>query len=444
MTRRLAMLKSLLGDLLVVDGAKILAVNVAGAGLAFVSHVLFARWLGVGSYGTYVFALSWLSILLIVLQAGLNLSMVRFIAEYRASGNAPAMLAVIGFSNTVVLTLGAAAILVGGTIVTWGLTDASDEMRWTFYGTLALAVVIALMQQRAAVLQGLERVVQSTLVFEVLRPLALLAAVFFVSRSMALDAAVVMAVNLAVSAGVLAVLLVYARSRVLAEPAGADAAVPAWRDWLRTSLPYVAVTGLTILLTQMDILMIGHMLGTEQAGLYAPAAKVALLAIFPVVAVRARFGPLAARLFAGGQAAELQSRMNMATVLSVLACAGVLAVILPGQALILGLFGPEYLAGGTVVTIIAGAYLVYSVMGAVEMFFLVGPFERANAAVAALTLGLNLILNLILIPRFGIEGAAAATGAAMVCRAALSAVIVRRRTGLLPWAAGAAKDALRS
>ena len=427
-------IRALTSDLLFVDGAKILAVNVAGAGLAFVSHVLFARWLGVASYGTYVFALSWLSILFILIQAGMNLSMVRFIAEYRAQGNRAAMTAVVGFSNRVILILGACIAVIGWAVIVWTLPQSAEEMRGTLYGALALTVVMALIQQRTAVLQGLERVVQSTLVFEIARPLALLAAVFTLAQIATLDAALVMAVNLGVSLGVLIVLMAYARSSILAEPATDDRTAPSWRDWLKVSLPYVAVTGLTILLTQMDILMIGHILGTEQAGLYAPAAKVALLAIFPVIAVRARFGPMAAKLFAEGKTAELQSRMNVATLLSVAACAAMLAVILPGRSLILGLFGPDFLPGGEVVVILTLAYLAYSLMGAVEMFFLVGPFERMNALVSALTLGINLILNLILIPRFGIEGAAVATGAAMVIRAGISSVIICRRTGLVPWA----------
>ncbi|PIW31006.1 MAG: hypothetical protein COW30_00880 [Rhodospirillales bacterium CG15_BIG_FIL_POST_REV_8_21_14_020_66_15] len=427
-------LRPLLGDLLVVDGARILAVNVAGAGLAFVSHVLFARWLSVGSYGTYVFALGWLNILFIAVQAGLNLAMVRFIAEYRAQGNRAAMQAVIGFSNRVVLTLGLCAAAGGSLAVAVAWPDAADETRRTFHAALALTVVMALIQQRAAVLQGLERVVQSTMIFEIVRPLLLLGAVLVLAQASDLDAAVVMAANLGVSAGVLILLTAYARACVLAEPAKSDRPVPSWRHWLKTSLPYVAVTGLTILLTQMDILMIGHILGPEQAGLYAPAAKVALLAIFPAVAIRTRFGPMAAKLFAEKRTGDLQRRVNTATSLSLLACLGMLAVIVPGRAVILGLFGEAYTPGAAVVAILGAGYLAYSMFGAVEMFFLVGPFERANALVAAATLGVNLILNLVLIPRLGIEGAAVATGAAMAFRAALSAAVVNRRTGIRPWA----------
>src|SRR5690606_30698804 len=80
-TSPLGRLRPLMGDLLVTDGLRLLAVNVAGAGLAFLSHILFARWLSVASYGAYVVALSWLNILFILVQAGLNVALIRLVAE---------------------------------------------------------------------------------------------------------------------------------------------------------------------------------------------------------------------------------------------------------------------------------------------------------------------------------------------------------------------------
>ena len=96
-----AIVRRLMDNIVLIDSARILIVNVAGAGLAFLSHILFARWLTVASYGNYVFALSWLNVLAIVVQMGLNIAVVRLIGEYRASGNAAAIRRLAAHSDRV-------------------------------------------------------------------------------------------------------------------------------------------------------------------------------------------------------------------------------------------------------------------------------------------------------------------------------------------------------
>lgn len=421
-----------LRETLVIDGAKILVVNVAGAGLAFISHILFARWLSVESYGIYVFALSLFNILFIAIQAGLNLSAVRLIAEYRARGNAAAMAGLVTFSNAAVLILGGFVAAVGCATIFFMRNDFAVELERTLIAVFGLTIIMALLQQRMAILQGLERVLQSVLLFEILRPALFLVTVWGVARIWDLDSTAVMVANLLVTGAILIGVLPYTRASLRRVAARGEQTAPHWRSLLKVSLPYVAVTGITIVLTQMDVLMIGAILGPEQAALYNPAAKVALLAIFPMVAIRSRFAPMAVTLFTNKNTAALQARTTTATLVSVLTCLCVLAVILPARVPILDLFGPAYPGGASVMVILAIGNLIFSLSGAVEMFFLVGPFERFNALVISLTLGLNVVLNALLIPELGIDGAAYSTVAALIFRGALSGVIVYLRTGILP------------
>ena len=105
MTAR-GMVGKFLRHTVVSDSGKILVVNVAGAGLAFLSHLLFARWMSVESFGIYVYSLSWLNVLTVLMQAGLNVAAVRFIAEYRATRNHWAIARLVRFSTWTVIVLG--------------------------------------------------------------------------------------------------------------------------------------------------------------------------------------------------------------------------------------------------------------------------------------------------------------------------------------------------
>ncbi|MAN79941.1 MAG: hypothetical protein CMM77_08415 [Rhodospirillaceae bacterium] len=428
-----AAFRRLLGNVIVVDGARILTVNVAGAGLAFLSHILFARWLGVASYGNYVYALSWLNVLAVVVQLGLNIAVVRLIAEYRAADSITSIHRLIRFSNRVVLIAGLAVAGIGAALIAQFTTESAQELRTTLYLTLGLTIVLGLFQQRMAVLQGFERVFEAQAFHELARPALLILAAVAASRWDGFDASTVMGLNLAVTGLVLVGLVRYAGKLLATAGQGApDTAAPRPPRWLAIGLPYLIVTIVAIGLTQTDVLMIGSLIGPEQAGLYAPAAKVAMLVIFPAMAVRARIAPMVARLYADGDREAVQNRITVATLASLGTCIVGVIIIVAARDFILGLFGDAFRASDEVLIILALGYCIYTLGTSVETFLLMGPFERINAAVLLITLVANLLLNAFLIPYMGILGAAWATVGAMMLRAVLSTLIVFRRTGVLP------------
>jgi O-antigen/teichoic acid export membrane protein len=56
--------------------------------------------------------------------------------------------------------------------------------------------------------------------------------------------------------------------------------------------------------------------------------------------------------------------------------------------------------------------------------------QRACAFIYACAFAVNLVLCLVLIPRFGLLGAACSTATAVVCESVLLFVITKRRLGL--------------
>ena len=425
-----AIVRRLMDNIVLIDSARILIVNVAGAGLAFLSHILFARWLTVASYGNYVFALSWLNVLAIVVQMGLNIAVVRLIGEYRASGNAAAIRRLAAHSDRVVLAAGVASAGLGAALIGVFLSTDSDSLRTTLYLMLGTTVTLGLFQQRMAILQGFERVAEAQVLHEIARPLLLLAATVVASRWDGFGAPVVMGLNLAATALLLIVL--HRMTRRLMVEGGNNDDAPGARTWLAVGLPYLVISVVAIGLTQTDVLMIGSLLGTEAAGLYAPAAKIAMLVIFPAMAVRLRVAPMVSKLYAEGRTAAVQNRITVGTLAAFGTCVVGVLVILALRDIALGLFGDAYAVSAPVVVVLCLGYCVYTLGTGVETFLLMGPFERVNAAILLATLAVNLALNALLIPRLGMIGAAYATVGAMVIRAALSTAVVYCRTGILP------------
>ncbi len=68
-----------------------LAVNVAGAGLAFGLHILLSRMAGLQGYGVYVYAFTWVSVLALGARLGLDTGLVRFLPALDVKQDWPRM-----------------------------------------------------------------------------------------------------------------------------------------------------------------------------------------------------------------------------------------------------------------------------------------------------------------------------------------------------------------
>lgn len=411
-----------------------MAVNAVGMGLAYVSHVLFAKWMGLEQYGYYVYALAWLNVLTIFVQLGMNTSTVRLTSELLSRGDYAALLGLSSFSTQVVMTAGVSVMALGGVAIALVSEQLVRELILTLAVMSALVVVVSLLYQRMALLQGFEQVAQAQAFLEIVRPLVLIALVGACAMMFRVEAHWAMAINFAATALVLLLARV-AVAKFLIQGGERDV-VPAFhkRAWLAVSLPYLVIGGLTVVMNQSDVLMLGAMMGGVAAGLYTPAIKLAQLVLFPMLAMRSRAAPLLAKLYAQGDRQELQRQMNASTTVSTL-FGFVLAIGLFWQReTLLGLFGPDFVAAAPALVVLAVGMAVFSITGGVEVLLIFGPFERLTVFIYSLVVILNITLNLILIPSMGVLGAAYATTTTVIVRGLISTFVVWHRAGVLPWA----------
>lgn len=419
---------------LIQGGMRVMAVNAIGMGLAYASHVLFAKWLGVEHYGYYVYALAWLSVLTIFVQLGLNTSTVRITAELRASNDNGAILGLSIFSTFVVVFVGTAVLILGGVLLAMATDLLSRALSLTLAVMLPLVVVLSLLNQRMALLQGFERVAYAQFFLEIIRPVLLIAAMGISMQFIAFGAPGAMTINLIVTAVTLVVATWAVIRNMNAVIGGTTMRQFRSREWLRVSLPYLVIGGLTIAMQQSAVLMLGTMLGGVPAGLYVSAAKLSQLILFPMMAIRSRAAPMLARLFAENDHMELQRQMNVTTVTSVLTGVMLAVGLVWQREPLLALFGTDFVVAAPAILVLAVGMAVFSITGGVEVFLIFGPFERVTTLIYVLVLAVNIVLNLILIPRMGFMGAAYATTASVALRGAISAYVVWRRAGILPWA----------
>lgn len=411
-------------------GASLLT-RVASAGAAFGLHVLLARLAGPDQYGTYSFVLAWLGIAVLVADLGLDLSLVRFVAAYRAQAAWAQLAGLWRWSRRLVL---AVACLIGAAaaLFLWlARRELDASLVWTGWIACGMLPAAALLRLGEGRLLGLKRVALAQLPEGVVRPAvaAALAIVLFGVSGRALSSPAAMGLHLvavAVAAG-----LILALGRRAAPPVPSDIE-PRYdrRSWVRVSLPLGGEAGLRLLSNSLDVILLGAVAGMAEAGVYTVASRLAELIVFGSHASQMAARPHIAESHARSDPKALQNSVTAAagwaTLFAALAC----LLLIPARFHAMGLFGAEFVRGAPVLLILAVGHLVAACTALVDSAMTMTGHQLALARITAGVLALKTPLLLVAIPGWGIEGAALATTATTILGRVWGWAYVRRALDL--------------
>lgn len=186
----------------------------------------------------------------------------------------------------------------------------------------------------------------------------------------------------------------------------------------------------------MDVLLIGALRDSESAGVYAVGTRLVALAAIGLPPILAAATPvLAAAVAAPAQAGLQQLYATVTGWTARLAIPGLVAVIVLPRDL-LALFGPGFATAATAMVILACGKLVDVATGPTALMLTLHGRASVNVLDNAAALLLNIGLNLYLIPRHGILGAAVAWTASIWALNLARAVQVWLITGIAPGSVG--------
>ena len=197
------------------------------------------------------------------------------------------------------------------------------------------------------------------------------------------------------------------------------------RVWLGFALFLSLESGLLYLLQWTDQLLVGLFMTAADVGVYTAAVRLASLAAVPLIAVNAILAPTMAGLFGSRDRERLRetyARFTWATLVLGLVLGS--ALILLGHNL-LAFFGPEFEVGYAALVIITIGHVVNAGTGSSGVLLGMTGHVRWRLFNAGATAALNIALNWLLIPQWGITGSAVATSSSIIAINLLQVVEVR-------------------
>ncbi|WP_426565839.1 lipopolysaccharide biosynthesis protein [Angustibacter sp. McL0619] len=200
---------------------------------------------------------------------------------------------------------------------------------------------------------------------------------------------------------------------------------------------FCAPRGVTTLvqtaLLRMDVLLVSAMLGAGSAALYAASTRFLIFGQLVTQAISMAVGPQLARLLAAAPRSETNVVYRLSTAWLVLTAWPVYLVCALFAPVILSVFGRSYQEGVPVTVMLALTMLFATACGLTDVVLTMAGRARWNLANRTLALVVNIAVDLLLIPRWGIMGAATGWACAIVVSNLLPVVQLRRSLGLSPW-----------
>ncbi len=389
--------------------------------------IIVARYLSAAGAGVFFFAQILMMIVNLIGRGGMENLLLRHVAAYAAQGNwsALAKLSQMGIRLSVGLSAGLSGVI--WMLAPWAATVfAEPDLTSTLRVIAVSAVPYNLAFLSSELLKGLKKYASAAFIQNTGIPLLGLLLLFSLKQVNDPVTVAVVYVLACTLIGLLA-MLIWHRSL----PRGLDAQEQPQVQLIAASLPFFWISLAILLLSSIDVLVLGYSAASSSVGIYSVAVRTAGLISVAATVVSSVVAPRFAALYAQGEHSALASLGRTATLIATVVSIPlvVLFVVWPRQ--VLGLFGHEFVGGVLPFIILVVGHLVNTVTGLVGNLLLMSGHEKVvrNCFFGAALLGGA--LSLVLIPALGMLGAALTSALTMTTVNLVLSIIVYRKLSII-------------
>lgn len=185
---------------------------------------------------------------------------------------------------------------------------------------------------------------------------------------------------------------------------------PTSKAVLQQSYPMAISAFYTFLLMTIDVFLLGHYYGADYVAYYAIAMKVMSVLSMVIVAVNINFAPKIALYFTKNDQINLQKNLQKTAYFIAITNLILGVLLLAFAPYILQLFGANYLIALPAYYILIVVQIIVSTFGMVPMYMNMTEKQSLFHKIMFVAVVINIILNALFIPKYGLIGAAISYG----------------------------------
>ena len=219
----------------------------------------------------------------------------------------------------------------------------------------------------------------------------------------------------------------------------AEQEIISYSTLLKISIPLMFAQSVQFIMAWTDKLMLGAINtpnvvngmsnNIEEVGVYYAAFKLSMFAAVSLMAVNSIASPKFAEIFAKGDMQALKKIIQQSTKLIFWTSVPLALILFIFPHFFLGLFGEEFRVGVSAFILLSLGRLISSLSGSVGNVLQMTGNQNIYAVILFFGSILNILLNLILIPTYGINGAALASMFSLIAWNASMVLVIKNKFG---------------
>ncbi|NPA71559.1 MAG: flippase [Gammaproteobacteria bacterium] len=387
-------------------------IQTLGVALKYIAQVLLARWLGPTEYGIYSYIFTWANVIATFATLGLTIGIIKFIPEYVVHKKWCFLKGII--SQARLLVFGSGIALGAGSYFALLYTQSGKVGSHELLLGMSLVPLLALTNIQAEMLRSLKHIITAYAPPLVLQQVILIGLAYNLKKYFRmLTSKNALMISLTTSTLIIVIQHLILHTKL---PPKIKSVKPCYEThkWLRTSLPLLVTITSSAVLNQADIVMLGLLIGPKEAGVYTAATKTATLVSFLLAATNKIIAPTISELYTQKRYSHLANLIRSINRLIFWPTLATVIILVLGGPFLLKLFGEEFTIAYYPLIILAMGQLINAVVGPVGYLISLTGYQNISALVLGFSALLNIILNAILIPYFGLIGAAIATASSII------------------------------
>lgn len=389
------------------DASFAIILKVIGAVLAFAFNVAVARLLGANGTGIYFLALSIVTMSSVVARFGFDQTLLKLVSKHSTEKDVVMVNSVYYRCISVTFVLAGSLSLLAYFLSPWfanvvfGKPLLIEPLRWMSLSILPFSLI----NLTAESLKGIKVIKKAMFLQSVGIPLICILLIFPFTKWLSVEGAA----------------LVYLIATIFMALVG----LLFWHDFKLKLRPYEKYSFQTVLISAKElfvsslmnrailpwapIFILGIYVDASEVGIFSACFKLAMLMTFLLAAVNNVLAPKFTELFLKNKMQELETTVRHSALLIFLLTSPLFILFFFNAEFVTGIFGDEFKRGAEVLIVLSLGQLINALTGSVGIVLLVTGNEVTLRKISVRFALLQLALCFVLIPVFGVLGAAIAT-----------------------------------